>query len=295
MSVNSRTRSPDLIVFMEALVAYHSPRGDDTIDARPDATAVPAVPAVPTPHLHAATSAPTVAQLAASSVRVVFGGDLTVTVAPVAATRSGYATLAYRIEAAYAMPRTTHTTSCFYSETPSAINDDMWLSPLRAAIALHIKKANSVVCVVTVPSGESSHTTRTLAYMRSAHAAEWALGHDNCVCDCDCGNEREHGDERRYRKPTVKSLLTWQVRAIVLPQLPELMQASLLLGKARAIEGLDDAVKQEPLTLDALLPPCGHALALCTFNRLARGTATTAQCPLCRANMQAERMRSLWC
>ena len=82
MSLSSRTRSPDLIVFMEALVAYHSPRGDDTVDVRPDAPDAPAVPVVPTPHVPAATSAPTVAQLAASSVRVVFGGDLTVTVAP---------------------------------------------------------------------------------------------------------------------------------------------------------------------------------------------------------------------
>ena len=48
-----------------------------------------------------------------------------------------------------------------------------------AAIALHVVRANAVQCVVTSPSGESSSATRTLANMRSAHAAEWAAADYN--------------------------------------------------------------------------------------------------------------------
>ena len=259
---------------------------------------------------------PTLAQLARKSVRIVLTGpDLVVTITPVAAPRNGYATLAYWIgsqieartasptpsptlptivpttasrPATCATPRITYVTSHFQHASPSDVNADMWLQPLRAAFALYTN-AVGVECIVTTPSG-TSRAGRSIDTLRILHADEWSLlynGDDMSEDDDECAH--------RYRKPTLHALLAWHMRAAVLPQLPELLHASQLLGKARAIAGIDDEEEGEPLTLDAVLAPCGHALSLSTFNRLTRGANVVASCPTCRASVPAGCVQTLWC
>ena len=235
------------------------------------------------------------------------GPDMVVTITPVAAPRNGYATLAYsfgplietRAEARTASPtlsprpatsattRTTYVTSYFQHASPSDVNADMWLQPLRAAFALSYA-ASGIECIVTTPTG-TSRVARCIGTLRVLHAHEWSpLCNDDDMSDDD---ECAHS----YRKPTLQALLAWHMRAAVLPQLPELLHASQLLGKARAIAGIDDAAELEPLTLDAVLAPCGHALSLITFNRLTRGANAVASCPICRASVPAGSVQTLWC
>ena len=228
--------------------------------------------------------------------------SLVITVAPMPATRKGYAILQYTIQV-IAVGATAAQQRVQYVEGLADImgDSDTWTRPLTSTLALVRPDSGSVTCLLKgmidpaavadeqdeAAVDNSLSVTHTLSALYAQHRADADADHD-ADSDCECEEYGAH----QYRKPTLPALWAWYAGSIVRPQLSELLSASLVLGKARAIAGEKDPVSFDPLTLDAVMPACGHAMSRSMHARLLRAR-DAASCPLCRMLIQNNVM-SLW-